>query len=316
MLFRSANIQNVVTTGLALAGQPALRPAGSPGVFHLPALTNSWALCAEGLPHPHTHAIRPIVFDHALAAGRDDVVLCHLNHRLVQMCLRLLRAEIWSQGLTKKLNRFTARLVPDTALQTPAVLIHGRLLVLGGDTRRIHEEIIVAGGIIREGRFSRLGVREVEAAAAAATHDTAPAAVADRLKDLWAKIEAPLIQALETRMTERTKNLQSKLDERSEREVANVTAVMQELERSIRETLDSKDDKQMQFDWTVDEKQQRERDIGSLRSRLAEIPAELQREIEHLRSRYQDPQPRLFPVAVTFLVPPRAIAALQQGGNP
>ena len=71
----------------------------------------------------------------------------------------------------------------------------------------------------------------------------------------------------------------------------------------------------MEFDWTIDEKQQRDRDIGSLRSRLEEIPAELQREIEHLRGRYRDPQPRMFPVAVTFLVPPRSVAALQEGGG-
>ena len=37
------------------------------------------------------------MFDHALAKGREDVVLVHLNHRLVQMSLRLLRAEVWSQ---------------------------------------------------------------------------------------------------------------------------------------------------------------------------------------------------------------------------
>jgi hypothetical protein len=310
-----ANIQNVVETGLALAGQPPLRPAGKPGEFHLPALTGSWALCAEGLPHPHTHQIRPIVFDHALTAGRDDVVLCHLNHRLVQMCLRLLRAEIWSQGLTKKLNRFTTRMVPDSVLHTPAVIIHGRLLVLGGDNHRIHEEIIMAGGQLREGRFSRLNVGETQAAAAAATNESAPGFVEDRLKDLWRKIEAPLIQALEARMTERTRNLQNFLDERAGREVTHLTAVMHELEKSIRETLATKDEPQMQFDWSVEEKSQRERDIGSLHSRLADIPAELAREIEHLRARYKDPQPRLFPVAVTFLVPPRAVAAMQQGGG-
>ncbi len=71
---------------------------------------------------------------------------------------------------------------------------------------------------------------------------------------------------------------------------------MQELERSIRETRDAKDDKQMQFDWTVEEKQQRERDIGSLSNRLKELPAELTREIEHLRNRYHDPKPRMFPL--------------------
>jgi len=308
-----ANIQNVVETGLALAGQPALRPAGSPGAFNLPALTGSWSLCAEGLAHPHTKQVRPIVFDHTLAVGRDDVVLCHLNHRLVQMCLRLLRAEIWSQTGTRKLNRFTTRLVPDTSLQTPAVIIHGRLLVLGGDNQRVHEELIIAGGQLREGRFSRMGVTETQAAYAAAEATAAPGFVEDKLKELWAKIEAPLLQALDARMVERTKNLQKFLDDRSEREVANFTAVMGELERSIRETLADKDDAQMQFDWSVEEKQQRERDLGGLRARLAEIPDELKLETEHLRARYRDPQPRLFPVAVTFLVPPRSIVTMQQG---
>ena len=132
---------------------------------------------------------------------------------------------------------------------------------------------------------------------------------------LWIRAEAPALQALEARMQERTRNLQKFLDDRAEREVANVTAVIHELERSIRETLADKEDPQLQFDWSDTEKQQRERDIGGLRARLLELPNELARETEHLRGRYRDPQPRLFPVAVTFLVPPRAVAALQQGGG-
>jgi hypothetical protein len=174
------------------------------------------------------------------------------------MCLRLLRAEIWSQGQAKKLNRFTTRMVPDSVLQTPGILIHGRLLVLGGDNQRLHEEIIVAGGQIREGRFNRMNVGEVQMAAAAATTDSAPGFVEDRLKELWTKVEAPLIQALEVRMQERTKNLQRFLDDRSEREVANFTAIMHELERSIREKLNEKDDGQMRL-WPDSEKQQHER---------------------------------------------------------
>lgn len=322
------NIRNVVETGLALAEQPALRPAEVRGlwpdpsgarqvcpVFHLPALRDSWALCAEGLAHPHTKTIRPLVFDHALTEGRDDVVLCHLNHRLVQMCVRLLRAEVWSQGLTRNLNRFTSRLVPDIVLQTPAVVVHGRLLVLGGDSHRVHEEIILAGGFIREGRFVRMNVGETQAAYAAMEEQSAPGFVEDRLKELWSKVEAPLLQSLEARMTDRTKNLQKFLDERSEQEVVKLTVILQELEKSIRETLNEKDEPQQRFEWSDGERQQRERDLNSLRTRLKEIPDELARETEHLRSRYRDPQPRLFPIAVTFLVPHRAIAQLQQGGS-
>ena len=79
----------------------------------MPALSGSWARCLEGLRHPHTQQIRPITFDHDVAKGRDDVVLVHLNHRLVQMCLRLLRAEVWAQDDVKKLHRVTVRSVPD-----------------------------------------------------------------------------------------------------------------------------------------------------------------------------------------------------------
>jgi SNF2 family DNA or RNA helicase len=309
------NIENVVQTGLALAGQLPLKPAAIPGAFDLPVLTGSWGLCAQGLPHPHTGAVRPIVFDPNLAAGRDDVVLCHLNHRLAQMCMRLLRAEIWSMSDERKLNRFTARMVPDSALQTPAVVIHGRLLVIGGDNQRLHEELITAGGSIREGRFNRMGVREIEAAMEAAEAAPASQAVQGRLKELWSKWETPARDALEARMKDRTKNLQGFLDERSDREVSAITAVMQELEKSIRSALAEKDDPQLQFDWSVEEKKQREFDLGSLRTRLKEIPIELEREVVHLRERFKNPEPRLFPVAVTFLIPHRAAKEMEGGSR-
>jgi len=93
--------------------------------------------------------------------------------------------------------------------------------------------------------------------------------------------------------------------------VNNFKAVMVELERSINETLADKGGSQLQFDWSQDEREQRERDLGDLRSRVARIPAEVEEESKHLRDRYKDPHPRLFPVAVTFLVPHRSIAQIR-----
>src|SRR5690606_12853613 len=117
------NIAKVVEVGLALAGQQPLLPTqtqdGKP-CFRLPLLRGSWAACAEGLEHPHTKDIRPITFDGAVSKGRDDVVLAHLNHRLPQMCLRLLRAEVWAERGRSKLHRVTARVVPNDVLDTPA----------------------------------------------------------------------------------------------------------------------------------------------------------------------------------------------------
>jgi hypothetical protein len=310
-------VLNVVETGLELAGQPRLIADSLPGlpqVWHLPHFTGSWAQCAEGLAHPHTRKIRPITFDHSQVTGRDDVVLCHLGHRLVQMCLRLLRAEVWSMETSKKLHRFTARLVPDRALDTPAVVVHGRLLVLGGDSQRIHEEVLVAGGLIEQGNLKRMSATETRDALAAAEDKAAPGFIEDTLKQLWPNLEAPLLKALDARMKECTGKLQSDLDERAESEVAKLTALMAELERDIRTTLDEKHGPQLEFAWTEAEKLQRQRDFESLRLRLKQLPTELERETAHLRGRYANPQPRLFPLAVTFLIPPRAIAALQKGG--
>jgi hypothetical protein len=51
------------------------------------------------------------------------------------------------------------------------------------------------------------------------------------------------------------------------------------------------------------EREQYGRNTDALRARLAQIPRELEQEISGIHARYADPQSRLFPVAVVFLVP-------------
>ena len=60
-------------------------------------------------------------------------------------------------------------------------------------------------------------------------------------------------------------------------------------------------------------KQQRERDVAALRRRIKEIPDEIERESAHIRSRFRDPSARLFPVAVTWLIPRRAVLEIVGG---
>jgi ERCC4-related helicase len=302
------NIESVVTIALALAGQPPLIPITVNGIeraFHVPPFREpSWAPCLEGLQHPHTHQQRPIVFDPAAAKERDDVVLAHLNHRLVQACLRLLRAEVWSPAGTKKINRVTARTVPNNALEVPAVIAHARLVLVSGDSQRLHEEVLTAGGVIREGRFSRLNVTQVRDALAAQFDAQPSEEVKGRLRALWPQLAEPLGQALEARKKERTAGIERLLADRADQEVAKITAIMQELGRSIRTELDHPDHQQLEL-FTSSEREQFERNIDSLRARLAALPGELERETAQIRARFADPQPRLFPVAVTFLAPQR-----------
>jgi hypothetical protein len=259
------------------------------------------------LAHPFTGEARPFVFDHALSKGREDVALVHLNHRLVQMSLRLLRAEVWSLEGRKRLNRVTARVVPDSALSHLAVVAHARLVVIGGDSRRLHEEIITAGGQIREGRFSRFGsLKEMQDVLGAITADEPSGAVKEKLLGLWSKVSEPLHQALDARTKDRTEGLQKMLAERAEKEASDIREILSELERAIRDQSNDPDYQQGFLPGLAPaEQEQFERNVDALRRRLGEIPGEIEKEIEAIRARFADPQPRMFPVAVTFLVPHR-----------
>jgi superfamily II DNA or RNA helicase len=328
MHFTPENVQSIVSVGLELAGQPPLREGTLSGLWHdptghrsqcpiflLPELSGSWASCSEGLKHPHTGVVRPITFDHGVAEGRDDVVLAHLNHRLVQMCLRLLRAEVWASEGRGGLKRVTARLVPDRTLDTPVVVAHGRLVVLGTDGQRLHEEIVTAGGTLKEGRFSRLNVTQTQNALDAALPDEAPQPIKETLLRLWPSHEKSLHQALEARARERTDSLQRSLQERAEKEVADITAILTELQATIQAELSAPEVAQLELElFSNTEREQWERNLNSLHMRLTQIPDEIALETKAIRDRFADPAPRLFPVAVTYLVPER-IARQALGGR-
>jgi hypothetical protein len=307
------NIQSVVEIALSIARQPPLRPAQVDGIpageaFHLPALSGSWAAAATGLAHPHTGEMRPLVFDHNLAKRRDDVVLAHLNHRLVQMSLRLLREEVWSPAGSRGLNRVTARQVPDAALDTPAVIAHARLVVIGGDGGRLHEEIITAGGFIRQGRFRRFDtVGEMDAILAAGTDKPIPESMQQRLAAIWPEFREQVERSLEVRQENLVNGMKRQLRERAEKEQRDIEAILNELAQAIeREIGESSGYRQLEL-FSDNERSQLTRNIEALEARLEEIPNEIEAEQEAIRTRFADLQPRLFPVALTFFIPERLI---------
>jgi len=305
-----------VKTGLALAGRPPLEaakvadtPAGT--VFKMPALSGSWARCLEGLRHPHTLQIRPITFDHALAKGRDDVVLVHLNHRLVQMCLRLLRAEVWAQDDVKKLHRVTVRSVPDAQIEGPAVVVMSRLVVTGGNHHRLHEELTVAGGYLGDKAFRREeGVTKVQQWLDNAKPVVANDSLFDAIRVRFDRGQSAILQSIDARSKDRLKFLTNTLQTRKQQEVADIGAVLDELEKSIQNEL-KKDQQPAQLSlFTEDERTQLRRDTAALEARLARIPAERLQEAQAIETRYAKLNDRTFPVAVIFLVPESAV----QGG--
>lgn len=244
------------------------------------------------------------MFDHDLIKHRDDVVLAHLNHQLVQMSLRLLRAEVWSPEGRKGLYRVTARRVPNHALDTPAVVAHARLVVIGGDSHRLHEEIITAGGFIHQKRFRRMNVGQTEAALEAVLDRPISREVQQRLAALWPTLRPSLERALEARMKDRIAGMERLLRERAAKEMSDIEAVLTELATAIEQELAAPAYRQLEL-WTPAERTQLTRNTQALSIRLEQIPSEIEAEQATIRARFADPQPRMFPVAVTFLVPDR-----------
>jgi hypothetical protein len=303
------NVKHAVDTALQLADLPSLIPANLVGqakgtAFRIPDLRGSWHRCTDGLEDSVTHRVRPITFDHQVMDGRADVVLAHLNQSLVQMSLRLLRSEIWSSEDRKKLHRVTARTVPGSQLKEPVLIVHGRLIVVGASHQRLHEELITAGGTMASGRWERLTQAAVEEMSAKATEHLPELRTHERLLSGLRNVQDRLLTAIDARMNDRVTGINRELEQRRDRDLKDIESVMTELASSIKARLDDDDDGQMFLEgMTPDEKDQLDRNRDALRRRLAAIPADLKREQEEIRRRFADPTPRLFPLAVTILVP-------------
>ena len=119
------------------------------------------------------------------------------------------------------------------------MVAHARLVVIGGDSHRLHEEIITAGGLLKEGRFSRLNVGEVAEALAAATDEEPSEAMKKRfLEALGRDRPGAGSKPSKARMKDRTKGLEKKLAERADKEAEDIEAILLELKRAIEAELD------------------------------------------------------------------------------
>jgi hypothetical protein len=274
-------------------------------VFDAPALTRSWRTTTTDLYDPISEVTRPLTFDHDVAADHDDVVLAHLNHRLVAQARRTLRAEIWSSGAETRMGRVSAR-VGGADLEDIGVVAYARLVLVGGDGRRLHEEVITAGGRVRNGSYARWNIGQTDTALAASSYDSAGVAAEANIVALWPRVAESVYSALATRGDDRVESLKKRLAEREAQDIAAITTVLTDLRDSISTELRrirGEDIAQLSFDFSTSERDQLTRNLDALERRLNEIPDEIARETEAVKQRYATPTPRLFPAAVEFLIP-------------
>jgi hypothetical protein len=181
-------------------------------------------------------------------------------------------------------------------------------VITGAAGHRLHEEVIVAGGRVRNGRFARItSVGEVTRLADALTVGVPPTKAVKPFIDAWETVSEGLLTSLNRREQDRAESLASKLATRAEEDATAVRDVLEELRRSIQAEIDDIDRGVQQLQLFGDEQAQYDRDVDALRHRLEQIPIEIETESEAVRRRYLEPTPRLFPAAVEFLVPERLV---------
>jgi hypothetical protein len=312
-----ANLERVVSTALELDGQLPLERVIdekylAEGFLRVPTLTGSWARTTRGLAFKlkdKADQERPITFDPGAVDGRDDVVLAHLGHPLTAMATSLLRAAMW--GGRSDLNRVTALVSDDPAVETTVLAAFARLVLIGHDGTQLHEEIIHAGGWLREtttgARFTRIDsvellARLLDQALDASRLRAASEPVQSRLAAAWPPARGGLQAAIEARRRTRQDSLTRALERRRDEEIDRITANLDQFAASLRAAISERDPDSGQLTLALELDQQR-RDRASWERRLGEIGAERDREVALIRERYRVVDHHVFPAAVVFVVP-------------
>ncbi|MEU7889490.1 DISARM system SNF2-like helicase DrmD [Microbispora bryophytorum] len=315
------SVQRVVDTALDLARQQPLKPYLdekhlTEGLFEVPPLTGSWERAAAGLLEKITKdgqspRQRPITFDpEAVKELRDDAVLAHLNHPLVAMSTRLLRAAVSNPDIG--LHRVTAVVSDDPALEMTLIGAYARYVLVGGDGVRLHEEVLYAGGWAQQsGRFRRLDTlgtlrgildRALTQGLPASPH------LHKHLAGIWERMRPGLVDAIDARVKTRRDSLENLLAKRQEAEQNRIAANLDQFAAALRAKLAEDEEEDALFsriEATRDERELRQyrRDRDSWKTRLDRLSQERQREHDAIAARYRDPQEHVFPVAVIFVVP-------------
>jgi hypothetical protein len=317
----------VVATALELADQPPLAQVAEhdSGRIAPPTLRAGWERTVTGLADPLDGHLRPLTFDAGLAENRDDVVLAHLGYPLVAQATRLLRSAIW--GGRAALHRVAAlRFSPpaDAGVNGYLVAVFARLVLVGADGRRLHEEIILSGRIVPQaGRSRRVELEErrhdelhqaVEDALEPDACRLAPESARRELASRWPELDPLLAGDIQVRARERTARLERTLEIRKAEDKRSVETVFTQLKATLDAALDGPGPVQLTFDELDElEKHQYERDRQAWRSRRDGLAEEKQRELDAIEQRYDAVRELVFPFAVALCVPDDQ--GVPDGGN-
>ncbi len=277
-----------------------------PGLFRLPNLSGTWGRARTGIADPLSGQPRPITFDPARATGQD-VVLAHLGHPLLAMSTRLLRAAVWGTD-HGGLARVSACVGVDMSLEATLLVAFSRLVLVGADGIRLHEEVFPTGGWLRQGRFQGLGVNATAALVEQALSLSHPAAVSVteqvRLAREWQAARSSVLTSMTNRAREREQSLTGRLDAQKDEEIKRLEDAIDQFRRALDRALNDPELQAIQLRlFDEDERSQMRRDVEGWRSTLDSLDAQAAAERSQIERRSSAVRALTFPAAILFVVP-------------
>ena len=252
--------------------------------------------------------IRPVIFEDA-GVLTDDTVHLHLEQRMAQRLLARFRA----QGFVH--HDLSRACLVQAADSIPRVVLLGRLCLFGRRAERLHEVLVpVAARWIEPSRRAgplrayaeEAEARTLERLEVALQNARAPGeTIHRRLLETAARDIEDLLPQLEERAQLVAGSAADRLRGRGERE-----------ERQLRETLEGQRERvetelrrqegggiQLVIEFSEEEKRQRQADVASWRTRLAQFGRDLETEPARIREFYTVRAKRVEPIGLVYLWP-------------
>ena len=252
--------------------------------------------------------IRPVVFEDA-GVLTDDTVHLHLEQRMAQRLLARFRA----QGFVH--HDLSRACLVQAADSIPRVVLLGRLCLFGRRAERLHEVLTpVAARWIepsRRGGTLRAYAEEAEARTlerleAALQDARAPGeTIHRRLLETAARDVEDLLPQLEERAATVARSAADRLRERGEREEWQLRETLERQRRRVEAEVRKQEagGVQLVLDLSEGEKRQREADVASWRTRLAQFDRDLETEPARVREFYEVRAQRVEPIGLVYLWP-------------
>jgi len=329
-----AAMVQVVHEALRLSGRYGLLPAGDPllGERGWILRDNPWPECAQALTDAKGRRLK-LVFPEALDREdplyrRRDVSLVHLDHPLMKRALGIFRSNLWSRELSaaQSLSRVSYKVVPDSAAGHIHLIAVSRLVAVNTAGHKVHEELVPAGGIIREGEIDWVPPERLEELLRAP--GTCPGIERDlglALRRFFPAHKRLLEGHIKAVARGRSREVRDLLREKGTHEAREIRGLIDERLKEVRALLDrameTREARQLRLDlYPTEMQEQEDRDLRSYERRLEELGRARKRDPEETRERYhvKADAVRAFPVGLLYVLPAstKGIAARRSRKGP